>query len=181
MVTEAEARRTRPFMSGVVALAVALAATMIWYYMGKPDETPHKVRTVDWAAVVEAGRADDKLAIYAPDKLPLGWRATSASYDVRREPTFSLGFLVEEEKFVGVAETRAPASDLVEENIDADASEGDSVTIGGVQWRTWTDAGGDYGVTREVEGPQGTETVLVYGSVADAEIRDFAADLKPRG
>ena len=39
MVTEAEARRLRPFMSGIVALAVALVAAIGWYYLGRPDDT----------------------------------------------------------------------------------------------------------------------------------------------
>lgn len=183
MVTEAEARRLRPFKSGVVALAVSLVATMVWYYLGRPDESARPVRSVEWASWVKAGEADGQLRIYAPEKLPLGWRATSARYVAGNFPLFEIGMLTDDRRFVGVVESKDEISALVEQNVDEDAERGEDVTIGGTVWQVWTDSGGDYALA--LAGPArmtgATESLVVYGSAPDDEIRDFAASLRPRG
>lgn len=181
MVTEAEARRTRPFMSGMVALAVALVAAIGWYYAGRPDESVQPVRTVDWSAWVNAGRADDALRMYAPDALPDGWRATSARYQGGRDARWRLGMLTDTGKFVGLEETYDSARELVVRVVDEDATQGPDVTINGITWQSWSDRGGDYALSRDITVPGGrSESVLVVGSAPDAEIRAFAASLRDR-
>ena len=44
------------------------------------DNEPTPVRAVDYAASVRAATADKKLLVMAPDRLPPGWTATSATY-----------------------------------------------------------------------------------------------------
>lgn len=181
MVTEAEARRIRPFMSGIVALAVALVAAIGWYYVGRPDESAQPVRTADWNAWVKAGRADDALRLYAPAALPDGWRSTSATYQGGRDARWHLGLLTDEGKYVGLEESYESADDLVERIVDENATQGPDVTIDGETWQSWTDAGGDYGVSRDITVPGGrSESVLVAGSAPDADIRAFAESLSDR-
>jgi hypothetical protein len=177
MVTEAEARRLRPFMSGIVALAVALVAAIGWYYLGRPDESQQPVRTVEWKPWVKAGRADGKLLVLAPAELPSGWRATSASYVAGVAPHWHLGMLTGNGKFVGLDEGRDTVSDLVEQNVDANAVRGAEVRIDGLAWQVWTDSGGDYALVRTVNGAK-PENVIVVGSAPEAEIRSFVASLQ---
>ena len=178
MVTEAEARRVRPMMSGIVALAVALVAAIGWYYVGRPDESAQPVKTVEWAPWVKSGRADGRLRLVAPEALPTGWRATSASYRSGVDPRWHLGMLTDNGKYVGVEESEERASDLVEQFVDANATQGEDVQIDGNDWQTWTDGGGDYALVLTLESPEGhPESVLVGGSAPDREIRDFAATL----
>ena len=178
MVTEAEARRVRPMMSGIVALAVALVTAIGWYYVGRPDESAQPVRTVEWKPWVKSGRADGKLALLAPRALPEGWRATSASYQSGVDPHWHLGMLTGNGKFVGIEEARDTISDLVEQYVDENATQGAEVEVDGLAWQTWTDAGGDYALVRSFEGPDGNqENVIVVGSAPDAVIRDFVETL----
>lgn len=178
MVTEAEARRLRPFMSGIVALAVALVAAIGWYYLGRPDESQRPVQTVEWKPWVKAGRADGKLQMVAPTALPSGWRATSAGYRSGVSPSWHLGMLTDGGKYVGVDEARDTVADLVEQYVDDNATRGADVEINGVTWQTWTDAGGDYALATTVDGPGGDqENVLIGGSAPDAQIRSFAGSL----
>ncbi|MFL6106101.1 MAG: DUF4245 family protein [Marmoricola sp.] len=178
MVTEAEARRVRPMMSGVIALAVALAAAIGWYYLGRPDESQQPVQTVEWQPWVRAGRADHKLLLLAPSVLPQGWRATSASYLSGVSPHWHLGMLTGTGKFVGIDEARDTVADLVAANVDDNAVRGDDVEVGGVTWQTWTDEGGDYALVQTFVGPGGNqENVVIVGSAPDAQIRSFAASL----
>ena len=141
------------------------------------DSTP--VRAVDYQAMVRAGRADQKLSILAPTAMPAGWKATSADYLTGSAPTWHLGVLTDEGDYIGVEEARGGAQDLVEEHVDPDAVQGKDVTIGGVEFQTWTDAGGDYALSHEVgTGDTPTESWLVVGTAPEATIRDYAARLK---
>jgi hypothetical protein len=113
--------------------------------------------------------------------LPLGWKATSATYTRGVSPTWHLGTLTNDGKYVGVEEARTSIDALVEEHVDADAQRGKDVTIGSEQWQSWTDAGGDYAVARAVRGPKGAEeSVLVVGTAPADQVRAFAGSLTDR-
>lgn len=168
-------------MSGIVALAVALGAAIGWYYLGRPDESAQPIRTVDWSAWVRAGLADDALLLHAPAALPQGWRATSATYQGGNQPRWKLGMLTDQGRFVGLEETYESAEDVVERVVDENATEGPEVTINGAVWQSWSDEGGDYAVSLDIDVPEGrSESVVVFGSAPDEEIRDFAGTLRTR-
>lgn len=173
--------RTQRSVAGMVgALIVVVTLGVVWVKIGGSDEKPTPIPTVDWAAWVKAGRADKQLRMLAPEKLPSGWRATSANYAAGVQAHWHLGMLTDSGKYVGLEESRASTQNLVEEYVDADAVRGKDVTVAGETWQTWTDAGGDYALVRAI-GAGGTtqETVLVGGSAAEAAIRDFAESLEP--
>jgi len=143
------------------------------------DDAPTPVRAVDYVTAVEAARADQQLLVLAPDRLPLGWKMTSAAYDDGPSPAWHLGALTDDTKYVGVEESRSSIEDLVEEHVDAAAERGRDVAIAGETWQTWTDAGGDYAVARSLAaGGSRTESVLVVGTAPEREIRDYAGTLK---
>jgi hypothetical protein len=143
----------------------------------KTDREPTPVRAVDYAAMVRAGRADDKLLLMAPESLPTGWKATSAGYETGTSPTWHLGLLTDKGKYVGVEEALGGVDDLVEEHVDPDAEQGEDVTIDGQTYQTWTDADGDYAVSRTVQVAGNPESWLVVGTAPESTIRDFAASL----
>ncbi len=179
MVTEAEARRLRPFMSGVIALVVSLVAAIGWYFLGRPDESTQPVRTVDWKPFVQAGRTEGALLLFAPTRLPDGWRATSVTYSGGAFAQWHLGMLTGDRKYVAIEESRVSVKDLVETNIDEDAVQGKDTEVAGETWQTWTDSGGDFGLTRLVppSGSTPAEAVLVYGAAPRSEIIAFAKTL----
>jgi hypothetical protein len=145
----------------------------------KTDHVSSPVHTVDYAAMVRAGRADHKLLVMAPPSLPPGWKATSALYEPGMTPTWHLGMLTGTGKYVGVEEALGGVQNLVEQYVDQDAQQGKDVRIGGQTYQTWTDAGGDYAVTRTLRvGGTAYESWLVVGTAPDATIRDFVQRLK---
>ncbi len=163
-------------MAGALIVVVALVVTVVLIRSSGQKPTP--IQTADWQAWVKAGRADGKLALLAPSRLPEGWRATSAAYGSGTRPQWRMGMLTGSKRFVGVAESLASTDDLVQEYVDENAEQGDDVTFGGSTWQTWTDTGGDYAVVRTLSTPSGSqERVIVYGSAPDRSIRDFAATL----
>ena len=159
----------------VVTVLAVLAFVGFRSLASDNQETP--VRAVDHVAVADAARAEKQLAVLVPARLPVGWKATSATYRRGQTPSWHLGLLTDGTKYVGVEESRAGVRSMVEEHVDPDAERGEPVRLGGRQWRTWTDSGGDYALVTRVDGPQGEETVLVVGTAERSEVRDIAVGL----
>ena len=86
--------------------------------------------------------------------------------------------LTDKGDYIGVEEALGGAKDLVEEHVDPDAVQGKDVTVDGTEYQTWTDAGGDYALSREVDNGDVTQSVLVVGSAPASTIRDYTASLK---
>lgn len=181
MTTEAEARRARPVMSMVVAMLVATPVAIGWYYLGRPDEKTQPVvtlTTAEWQTWVTAGRDDHKLVVLAPPTLPVGWRATTASYQTGVAAHWHLGVLTDHNKYVGIEETRDTTTSVVHQYVDENATRGKDAQVGGSTWQVWTDTGGDYALIRTLVAPDGQqERLLVFGSAPDQQIRDFASTL----
>jgi hypothetical protein len=145
----------------------------------KTDHDTTPVHAVDYQAMVRSGRADHKLLIMSPPTLPTGWKATSADYETGGQPTWHLGMLTDHQKYVGVEEALGSVQDLVDQYVDPDAVQGKDVTIDGQTYQTWTDADGDYAVSRsqKVAG-EVHESWLVVGSAPAPTIRDLAGRLE---
>jgi hypothetical protein len=170
------AQRSVAGMVGALIVVVVLVVAVVGIRSAGQKSTP--IETADWQAWVKAGRADGKLTVLAPSRLPSGWRATSAAYESGTTPQWRMGMLTEAKKFVGVAESLEPTDDMVQEYVDENAERGGDVTFAGGTWQTWTDAGGDYAVVRTLATPSGEqERLIVYGSAPDTSIRDFAGSL----
>ena len=173
-------RYTRSTGGLVGAMIVTVVAVVAFWGLNalKTDHDTTPVRAVDYTAMMRAGRADHKLLVMAPPSLPDGWTATSATYETGTTPSWHLGMLTDTGKYVGVEEALGGVKDLVEEHVDEDAVQGKDVRIGGQTYQTWTDAGGDYAVSRTVPVPGGVESYLVVGPASPATIRDFAGRLQ---
>lgn len=187
MSQAANPRTNRSFAGMVGALVVVVVLVVLVVALNSSNDKPTPVRTVDWVAWAKAGRAEHELMLFAPEKLPAGWRATSVQYTGSVDARWHLGLLTGSGTYVGVEESRASTRDLVEQYVDQDAVQGKDVSVGGQTWEAWTDAGGDYALVRSVEvGGRPYESVLVGGSASPSAIRAFAASLtsgtvKPAG
>ena len=171
--------RTSGGLIGALLVTVLAVLAIVGFRAIFSEEPATPVREVDYAAQVRTARAADQLAVLAPARLPLGWRATSATYTPGSRPTWHLGLLTDDGAYVGVEESTASIEDLVEEHVDPDAERGKDVSIGGQTWQTWTDAGGDYAVARSARTGTGTdEAWLVVGSAPEAEVRELAGSLR---
>ena len=174
-------QRSSGGLIGALIVTVAVVVAFVSFRAFTSDDKPTPVRAIDYSAAVEGARADGKLTVLAPDRLPLGWKATSATYTRGVSPTWHLGMLTGDTKYVGVEEARESVDDLVEEHVDENAQRGEDVTIGSQKWQTWTDSDGDYAVARALDGPKGAEeSVLVVGSAPERQVRQLAGSLTGR-
>ena len=174
--TSARPPRSVGAMAAALLVVVVLVVAVVAFRQAgeEPAETP----SVDWAAWVKAGRAEQRLMLFAPTSLPKGWRATSVDYAGGAGAHWHLGMLTDAGKYVGIEESRDTTRELVEQYVDEDAVAGPDVTVGGQAWQTWTDSGGDYALVRSIEvGGTAYESVLVVGTASAGTIREFAATL----
>jgi Protein of unknown function (DUF4245) len=173
-------QRSTGGLLGAMIVTVLAVAAFAGIQALKTDHPKSPVREVDYQAMVRAGRAESKLLVLAPADLPSGWKATSATYLTGSSPTWHLGLLTDKGSYVGVEEALGGVDDLVEEYVDPEAVRGKDVEIDGTTYQTWTDAGGDYALAREVgvEGGPAYQSVVIVGSASASTIRDFAATLE---
>jgi hypothetical protein len=171
-------RSTGGLVGAMVVTVLAVVAFAAFNAL-RTDHDSSPVRAVDYTAMMRAGRADHKLLVMAPATLPTGWKATSVAYETGGTPTWHLGLLTDRGKYVGVEEALGGVQDLVDEHVDPDAQQGKDVTIAGETFQTWSDADGDYAVSRTVRiGGTDHESWLVVGTAPRGAIRDFAASLR---
>jgi hypothetical protein len=164
----------------VGAMVITVVAVVVLWGLNalKNDHPSTPVPAVDYTAMMRAGRADHKLLVMAPPSLPRGWKATSATYDTGTTPAWHLGTLTGTGEYVGVEEALGGVRHLVDAHVDENAVQGKDVTIDGHAYQTWTDAGGDYAVSRTVRTGTGYESWLVVGPASPGTIRAFAATLR---
>ena len=171
--------RTSSGLVGAMVVTVIAVLGFAAFRALTRDNEPTPIRSVDYSVSLKAGRADEKLLVLAPDRLPSGWKATSATYTPGTKAAWHLGMLTGTRKYVGVEESRSSIEDLATEHVDVNAERGKDVTIAGETWQTFTDAGGDYAVARSLRSGGATvESWIVVGTAPEKQIRDFAGTLK---
>ncbi|MDP3968584.1 MAG: DUF4245 domain-containing protein [Nocardioides sp.] len=167
--------------SGLVA-ALVIVMVVVAAYIGfralvraDPVLDTRSIDDAEYAQVLGFAREGD-FPVVAPPETPEGWVATVVRYTPGPSPRFSMSFLTEEERYVGLEQTRGGLERLVETYVDEEAEPGPSVEVAGElggTWQSWTDEGGDYALTREYEGTN----VLVVGSAGPDVVRELAASL----
>jgi hypothetical protein len=167
-------RSTQGLVGALIVTLVVIAAFVAFRALNR-DDLEIKPEPVDYLGSVKYIEQSGDSVVYPP-ALPKGWICTTAHYAPGRHPEWDLGVLTDAGTFVGLREEDAPVDELVRDYVDKNAAEGPPVHLDsplGRQWRTFTDSGGDYALVVERD----DETLIVYGSADDQEIRDFAASL----
>ena len=173
-------RPPRTFGAMAGALVVLLVVVLGWvgFRALTSSKEPTPVPTVQWAGWVKTGRAEQHLALFAPDRLPAGWRATSVSYVGGIRPQWHLGMLTDRGRYVGIEESRSSTSALVKQYVDENAVRGKDVVVDGTTWESWSDVGGDHALVRSVAvDGQPYESVLVGGSAPATTVERFVGSL----
>jgi hypothetical protein len=161
-------------MVGAMIVLVLVVALFVAFRAINRTEPVNTVDAVDFARPAEFAREQARFPVLAPAELPEGWRATSVRFDNGRDQTWHVGFLTSADDYVGLEQADASAEELVEEHVDADATEGDPVTVDGQEWQSWTDEGGDSALVRETH----EVTTLVVGTVQQQTLVKFIHTLR---
>jgi hypothetical protein len=171
-------RSATGLIGAMVVTLVAIGAYLVFRAVTR-DELEVEREPVDYLASVPYAQ-EEGFAVAYPPTLPDGWRATTADLETGAVPDWGLGILTDNDKFLGVGQNERAAGDLVEDYVDEDATEGDRVSLDSQvapSWRSFTDDGGDYALVAELTGRSEGQTLIVFGSAGEEQVRDLAASL----
>jgi hypothetical protein len=170
-------RYQRSIGGGVGAMVVLVVCVLAFVGLRSctRDNVEVTPQAVDYLAA--AGQVQTTgLAVVYPPSLPSGWTATSIDYVPGKRPAWGIGMLTDDEKFVGIRQADDDLSSLLTTYVDADAVQGDTVTVPGAlteQWQEWSDAGGDHAYSASL----GETEVLVYGSASTEDLLTIVGSL----
>lgn len=177
--------RYQTSMAGMVGAMIVLVGCILAFVLFREAnrDTPEmQPEPVEWEIAVSAA-ADAGHPVVAPAELPEKWIATSISFQPTDPPTFGLGVLTDDGKYVGLRQEDERRDDLLTTFVDDDAVEGDATEVEGEfagEWQTWTDEGGDTALMLQRD----DDVLLVYGSAPIEDLVTFASSLRtaqPKG
>jgi hypothetical protein len=174
-VSEQPGKYQRSFsglVGAMVVLLLVVGAFVVFRGVFRSDaEVP--VRAVDYQRTQSFAQEQIDFALLAPETLPAGWRATSVRF-VPDPPRWHVGVLTDEDRYIGLEQSRSSEEKMVETYVDRDALRGEPVQAAGETWRTWTDEGGDIALTRVED----DVTVLVVGTPDLEVLVDYVETLR---
>jgi Protein of unknown function (DUF4245) len=166
-------QRSAAGMVGAMIVLVLVVAAFVLFRDLNRSEPASPVQPVDYQETLGFAQDAVGFALLAPPSLPDGWRATSATF-VPEPPRWHLGVLTDENRYIGLEQSRSSVDRMVETYVDREAVKGRPVQVAGETWQTWTDDGGDTALTRVQDGV----AVLVVGTPELAVLVDYAESLR---
>lgn len=157
-------------------LAGALIVVAVVIKALNPDDEPRLPAAVEYEPVLAAIRDDYDYRVLAPEPAPDGWRATSVAADQDEAgDRWRLGFLTDEEEFVGIEQTDGETETYRGDRLADFVPDGHSV-VDGRRWERLTEDD-DHPDRALVQVSDGALTI-VRGTVSYDELEDFVALLE---
>jgi len=148
---------------GIVAFRGAFRET--------PDYQPEKI---DYLPLISSIQQSGNSPAY-PETLPDGWYVKDARFEPE-DQSLDLAMATADGRFAGIHQEDTSLDELVDTYVGGEATEGDEVEIAGTvapTWQTFSDPGGDHAFAAEL----GDQTILVYGSADEDELRGLVESL----
>ena len=167
-------RYTRSF-NGLVGAMLVIVVLVVGLFVfrdlvfGTPQE--RQPVAVDYLDDVQGLQQAGFDPVY-PETLPDGWIVSELGAELGEVPTFRTNLYTSGDDFVGVRQEPSELEDMLVTYLDEQTRSEDALEgVGGVvpTWEGWSDAGGDRAYSAVVGG----DTVLVFGNVGAAELREL--------
>lgn len=168
-------QRSAAGMVGAMIVTLLAIVAFVAFRAINREELVVEPTAVDYLQTVEALQQGNDLDPAYPPELPDGWIARRAVFTAENL-AWELDLLTDEEKYVGIRQAAMRPKDLIEEYVDEEGEPEGVTGLGGkldLEWVGWKVDGGDTAYTTEIDG----QSLLVFGSAPDEEIRDVAASL----
>ncbi|HEY0904003.1 MAG TPA: DUF4245 family protein [Marmoricola sp.] len=167
-------RTTGGLIGSIIVLVLVVIGIVL--FRGTFRETPtYEPEPIDYLALVTSVQQAGLSPAY-PEELPDGWYVKDAAFTPGERPVLDLAMTTSDDRFAGLHQEDRSVGELVDTYVGGDATEGDPVQISGSvapEWQTFSDPGGDHAFAAEL----GEETVLVYGSAPEDELRALVESL----
>lgn len=161
-------------VAALVVLVAIIGGVAALQKLTNVASVPNPAPPVPYAKTLKFARQQAHLHLLAPATLPLGWRATSVRYVDPPREHWHLGVLTANDQYVGLEQGHEPVRAMVATYVDKHARRLSPVTIQGVTWSAWSDAGGDHALVRR----DGNTTTLVVGTAAPAVLTRYVRSLR---
>jgi hypothetical protein len=138
-----------------------------------------KPERVDYLSQVHYAQQAGSEVVY-PARLPSGWYATQVTLSPGTPSELELSMLTADGAYVGFVESPESVPELLTTYVDPHASGGRSTTVAGsvvTRWTVWTDGGGDTALAAQRGHGKSRESLLVFGTVTQAQLEDLAGSL----
>lgn len=170
---ERPTRYPRTFTGLLVAMVATVAFVAAYVaFRAVTREQPDIRPDVDYLGQVQELQQAEVSVVF-PCRLPDGWRATSTAFERGTPPQWGVGFVTDDDEFVGVRQQDTDVEALLDTYVDESADQGEDASpengLGVPTWQTWSDSGGDHAFSATLGAPLAGQTLLVYGSAAVAE------------
>jgi hypothetical protein len=164
-------RTTNGLLASLIVTVLVVGAFVVFRELFRDQPTIER-GAVDYLGPVEDAQRGGVDLVY-PARLPEDWDVTSIDFVPGKSPSWGIGMLTDDGRFVGLRQEATDVDDLVSAYVDDNAEPGDesgleSDLVTG-PWQTWTDSGGDLAYsTTLTNGGAGTlgKTILVFGSAS---------------
>ena len=166
-------QRSASGMIGAMLVLLAVIGAFVVFRDVNRTDLENPVRAVDYPQTLGYARDQADFRLLAPTTLPEGWRATSVDF-VPEPAKWHLGVLTDQDRYVGLEQSRSSLDDMVETYVDREAVRGKPVEVEGQAWRSWTDQGGDTALTRE----DGEITTLVVSTAGLDVLVEYVETLR---
>ena len=143
------------------------------------DQPEIEPEPVDYLGPVAGAQGAGEVLVY-PRELPEGWIATSVDYEPGDPPGWGIGFLTDDEKYVGLRQADEDAEDMVSRHVDEAATDEGTTS----SWRARSPPPGRPGRTTAATSATPASrpsldgaTLLVYGSASAEDQAELIAQL----
>ncbi len=157
----------------MVVLVLVVLAFVAFRAVNRDDATV-EIEAVDFAGPADYAQDTAGFAVLVPRELPEGWKATSVRFDQGRDPTWHLGVLTDDEKYVGLEQADRSVGDMVAAFVGEETEEAGAVDVDGTSWQLYRDSEDDdlALVTEDSD-----VVTVVVGSVDEDTLTAYAASL----
>jgi hypothetical protein len=167
-------RSTGGLIGSIIVLVLVVLGIVL--FRGAFRETPtYEPDHIDYRALVTTIQRGGLTPVY-PAELPEGWYVKDATFTPGDRPVLDLAMTTDDGRFAGLHQEDRGVDELVATYVGGDATQGDDVRVDGSvapAWQTFSDPGGDHAFAAQVGG----QTVLVYGSASEEQLRRVVESL----
>lgn len=172
-------QRSTSGMVGALLVTLLVILAFVAFRAFNRSNLDVKPEKVDYLAQVRYAQQAGSDVVY-PARLPSGWYATQVTLSPGTPSGLELSMLTGNGAYVGFVESPESLPDLLSTYVDPHATGGRSVTVAGTvaaRWQTWIDGGGDTALTTRRGQGNAQQSLLVFGTVTQAQLEGLAASL----
>jgi hypothetical protein len=172
-------QRSTSGMVGALLVTLLVILAFVGFRALNRSNLDVKPERVDYLAQVHYAQQAGSDVVY-PARLPSGWYATQVTLSPGTPSELELSMLTGDGAYVGFVESPESLPDLLSTYVDPHATGGPTTTVTGsvvARWSTWKDGGGDTALAAQRGQGRDRQSLLVFGTVTQAQLEDLASSL----